>query len=121
MTDESQNSVDFRVDRSNLYREESFTDMKTGIIKRLTPVKPDGSDDKSRKTIFIGNTSIYTPKGAFPIQNVIPAKELQQALKRFPEAMQEAMDRLIEEAKQYQEKEEARPQQTESRIILPGR
>ena len=50
MTDEQQNNLEFNIDRSNLYREESFSDLKTGVIKRLTPVKADGSADKSRKT-----------------------------------------------------------------------
>ena len=47
MTDEQQNNLEFNIDRSNLYREESFSDLKTGVIKRLTPVKADGSADKS--------------------------------------------------------------------------
>ena len=43
MVDEQNNDVDFKIDRSNFYREETFTDLKVGAIKRLTPVKPDGS------------------------------------------------------------------------------
>ena len=124
MVDEQKNDVDFKIDRSNLYREESFTDLKVGAIKRLTPVKPDGSEDKSRKTIFVGNTNLISPNGPVPIQNVIKAKELQQAIKKFPEAMQEAMERLIEEAKKYQEEKEMEQspiQSPESRIIVPGR
>ncbi|UCG05576.1 MAG: cytoplasmic protein [Desulfobacterales bacterium] len=121
MAEEQKNSVDFKVDRSNLYREESFTDLKVGSIKRLTPVKPDGSVDKSRKEIFVGHTNIITPQGPLPIQGLIQAKELQQAIKRFPEAMEAAMDRLIEEAKKFQEKEKARIAKPESRIIVPGR
>jgi hypothetical protein len=121
MTDEQQNELEFRIDRSNLYREESFTDLKTGTIKRLTPVKADGSEDKGRRTIFVGHTSILTPNGPLPIQNNIPAKELQQAIKKFPEVMQEAMDQLIEEVKKYQEQEKARIQKPSSGIIIPGR
>ena len=121
MTDEQQNELEFRIDRSNLYREESFTDLKTGTIKRLTPVRSDGSEDKGRRTIFVGHTSILTPNGPLPIQNNIPAKELQQAIKKFPEVMQEAMDQLIEEVKKYQEQEKARIQKPSSGIIIPGR
>ena len=124
MVDEQNNDVDFKIDRSNFYREETFTDLKVGAIKRLTPVKPDGSEDKSRKTIFVGNTNLISPNGPVPIQNVIKAKELQQAIKKFPEAMQEAMERLIEEAKKYQEEKEMEQspiQSPESRIIVPGR
>jgi gas vesicle protein len=56
-----------------------------------------------------------------PIQAVIQAKELQQAIKKFPEAMQASMERLAEEAKKYQEQENAKISEPESRIIVPGR
>ncbi len=121
MADEQQNMEEFKIDRSNLYIEESFTDLKIGTVKRLTPVKADGSDDKSRKAVFVGHTSIMTPNGPLPIQNVIGAKELAQAVKKFPEAMQEAMDRLIKEVKKYQEQEQSQIQKPDSNIIIPGR
>ena len=121
MTDDQQNNLEFIIDRTNLYREESFSDLKTGTIKRLTPVKTDGSEDKSRKTVFIGHTSILTPNGPLPIQNDIPAKELSQAIKKFPEVMQQAMEQLIEEVKRYQEQEKSQIQQPDSGLIIPGR
>lgn len=121
MAEEKQNSIEFKIDRSNLYREESFSDLKNGSIKRFTPVKADGSEDKSRKTRFMGHTSILTPNGPLPIQNDIPARDLQQAIKRFPEVMEKAMDQLIEEVKKYQEQERSRIQKPESSIIIPGR
>ena len=117
MTDEQPNQEEFIIDRSSLYIEESFTDLKVGTIKRLTPVKADGSEDKSRRTVFVGHTSVMTPNGPLPIQNVIEAKELAQAIKKFPEALQAAMDRLIEEVKRYQEQ----IQKPASNIIVPGR
>ena len=119
MTDEQPNNLEFTIDRSNLYLEESFTDLKSGTIKRLIPVRPDGSQDNSRKTVFVGHTSILTPNGPLPIQNVITAKELQQAIKKFPEAMHAAMERLMEEVKKYQEQEKSQIQKPDSRIIVP--
>ena len=68
MADEKTESIDFAMDRKNLYREESFTDLKIASIRRLTPVKPDGSADKTRKTIFVGHTNLITPNGPLPIQ-----------------------------------------------------
>jgi len=121
MMDEPPNNLEFKIDRSNLYSEESFSDLKTGTIKRLTPVKTDGSVDKTRKTIFVGHTSILTPNGALPIQDNIPANDLQQAVKKFPEVMQQAMDKLIEEVKRYQEQEQGQIQTPGSGLILPGR
>ena len=119
MADDQQNNLEFKINRTNLYREESFTDLKVGTVKRLTPVKADGSADKSRRTIFVGHTSILTPNGPLPIQNAIGAKDLQQAIKKFPEAMQEAMERLMEEVKKYQEQEQSKIQKPDSRIIIP--
>ena len=124
MAETDNNSIDFSVDHSNLYKEESFTDLKVGNIRRLTPVKPDGSEDKTRNTIFVGQTNLMTPNGPLPIQGVIRAKELQQAVKRFPEAMEEAVERMMEEAqkmKDQQGSEIITQQKEDSRIIIPGR
>jgi hypothetical protein len=126
MVEDPRNQVDFKVDRSNLYREETYTDLKVGTIKCLIPVKADGSEDKTRKRVFVGNTNVMTPQGPIPIQGMIQAKELQQAIKKFPEAMEVAMDQLIEQAKKYQEQQEQQSensqiQKPDSRIIIPGR
>jgi len=121
MADEQKQPTELKIDRSNLYQEESFTDLKVGIIKRMTPVKSDGSVDKTRKALFVAQTSLMTPGGPLPIQAVIQAKELQQAIKKFPEAMKAAMDRLAEEAKKYKEQEQSCIEKPQSRIIVPGR
>lgn len=120
MNEEPQDGIEFKIDRGELYLEETFTDLKGGSVTRFTPVKPDGSPDKERRTIFLGQTSIYTPNGPVPLHNPIQAKDLPQALKRFPEAMQEALERLVEEARSMR-KEEPPPiiQAAEPRIIVP--
>jgi hypothetical protein len=120
MADEQSQPAELKIDKGNLFKEETYTDLKVGIIKRMTPVKADGSVDKTRKSVFVGQTSLMTPNGPLPIQAVIQAKELQQAIKKFPEAMQASMERLAEEAKKYQE-QEAQIEKPESRIIVPGR
>ena len=48
-SNDPQQTIDFTVDRNNLYREESFTDIKVAAIRRLTPVKPDGTVDENLK------------------------------------------------------------------------
>ena len=113
MAETDNRSIDFSIDRSNLYKEESFTDLKA-----------DGSEDKTRKTIFVGQTNLMTPNGPLPIQGVIRAKELQQAVKRFPEAMEEAVARMMEEAQKIKDQQEAKiitKPEEDSRIIIPGR
>jgi hypothetical protein len=114
MTDKDQNKPDYSFDRQKMCREETFTDMKMGTIRRLIPVKPDGSPDKKRNTAFVGQATLMSPKGPIPIQAAIPAKNLEQAIKLFPEAIEQAVTRIMEEAKKIQQKEE-------SRIITPGR
>jgi hypothetical protein len=118
--DTGEETFDFKLDRNNLFQEETFTDVHNGSVKRFTPVRPDGTPDKSRKTIYLGQTSLYTPDGPLPIQNVIAAKDLAQAFKRFPEAMEQAVQRLVEEAKKMREDKPSPIIQTpESRIIVP--
>jgi len=118
--DTGDETFDFKLDRNNLFQEETFTDVRNGSVKRFTPIRPDGAPDKSRKTIYLGQTSLYTPEGPLPLQNVIVAKDLAQAFKRFPEAMEEAVQRLMEEAKKMKD-EKASPiiQTPGSRIIMP--
>jgi len=120
MAEETEETFNFNLDRSDLYLEETFTDLKVGSVKRFSPVKADGTPDKERRPIFVGQTSVYTPHGPLPIHSEIPAKDLPQAFKRFPEAMQASMETLMEEAKKMQE--EKQPpiiQGAGSRIIVP--
>ncbi|MFZ0131786.1 MAG: cytoplasmic protein [Desulfobacterales bacterium] len=125
MTEEKTQVIDFTVDRHNLYQEEIFTDLKVASIKRLTPVTSDGSIDKTRKTIFVGETNLMTAAGPLPVQAMIPAKQLQQAIKRFPEAMQAAVEKLAAEVQKMRREEQSQiiaPAAKEtSRIIVPGR
>lgn len=118
MADGQTDGIDFKIDRNALYLEESFTDLKTGSIRRMTPVKPDGTQDKTRKTVFFGQTQVMTPNGPVPIQNIIRAKDLQQAFKQFPLVMKETMERMIEEVQKMQQQQK---QKEDSRIIIPGR
>ena len=123
MAEDQQQTTELKLDRNNLYKEETFSDLKVGMIKRMTPVKSDGTVDKTRKSVFVAHTSLMTPGGPLPLQAVIQAKDLQQAIKKFPEAMTAAMDRLAEEAKKYQEQQQQdnRIEKPDSRIIVPGR
>ena len=59
-SNDSHSTIDFTVNRNNLYREESFTDVRVAAIRRLTPVNPDGSEDDSRDPIFMGQSQLET-------------------------------------------------------------
>jgi hypothetical protein len=104
---------DVKMDMANLYREEAYTDLKTGGIRKLVPVKLDGSEDTSRAPVFTGHTQLMSPHGPLPLQGAIDAKTLEEAVLKFPQAMEDAMNKMIEEAQQYQ-REQA------NKIITPA-
>ena len=107
MTNGAQQQIDFTVSRDNLYREESFTDIKVAAIRRLVPVKPDGSDDESRTTMFMAQTQIMTPGGPFVLQAMLNAKTIEEAMDEFPAAMKVEMNKMIAAAEQQQEKQDS--------------
>ncbi len=102
-----------QVDQNNLYREETFTDLKVASIRRLTPLKANGSPDESREVIFMGQTQLMSQAGLLPVQCEIEARTLEEAIQKFPEAVKLAVERMIDEAKEIQRRES-------SRIVVPG-
>lgn len=104
---------DLRVDAENLYREETFTDLKIASMRRLTPVRSDGSDDPDRPVLFIGETQLMSQRGPLPIQCPIEAETLAGAIEKFPGAMNAAVERMVEEVRELQRQEA-------SRIVVPG-
>ena len=111
--DEPATISDIQVDIDNLYREEIFTDLKVASIRKMVPVKPDGSVDESREPIFTGQTTLMSQAGPVPVQCPLDATTLEEASAKFPEAVKEAVERLVEEAREIQRREA-------SRIVTPG-
>jgi len=101
------------VDRENLYLEEVFTDLKIATIRRLTPVKADGTPDTARPTLYQGQTQLMSQMGPIPVSCSIDAVDMSDAMDKFPEAIGEAVEHMIEEAREIQRQEA-------SRIIIPG-
>ena len=110
---ESARTSEIKVNISNLYREENFTDMRVASIRRLSPVKPDGSPDASRSPVFMGQAHIMTNAGPVPINCQIEAKTLDEAMQKFPDAMKRAVQEMIQEVREMQRQEA-------SRIVTPG-
>ncbi len=103
-----------KVDRTNLYREESVTDLRAASIRRLIPILEDGSPDPGRPEIYVGSTQIMSPQGPLPIQAEIGGASLSEAMDRFPAAMEQAVQDLVKQAEEYRRQEA-------SRIVVPGR
>ena len=113
MAEEAKNTLeDIKVDAANLYTEETITDLKVGHIRKLIPIKADGSVDESREAIYTGSTNIMTPGGALPIQGDIEAKTLEEAIENFPKAINAAVEKLKADMLRMQ-------QEQASQIITP--
>ena len=110
--------IDFTVDQGNLYREEAITDLKVASIRRLVPIRPDGSDDPSRAPLFMGHTQIMTPEGPLPLQARLAANNLAEAYAVFPETMQQALSETIRQLEEIYRQEKER-KKDDSRIIVP--
>lgn len=105
MIDNNNPLGDIQIDTTNLYREESFTDLKVGQIRRLTPVTETGEDDPSRNAIYSGTTTIMTPGGSLPLTGDIEAADLKEAIEKFPETIQQALQKLQEDMARLQQEQ----------------
>lgn len=101
------------VDSSNLYREEIYTDLRVATIRRLVPVLADGSPDPARTPLYTGQTHLMSQAGPLPVECAIEATSLEEAAQKFPGAIKQAVERLVEEAKELRRREA-------SRIVVPG-
>jgi hypothetical protein len=104
---------EIRMEAGSLYREETFTDLRVGSIRRLQPVTADGNPDPSRSVRFIGQTQLMSQMGPLPVQCEIEAATLQEAVDKFPEAIKLAVNELVAEARELQRREM-------SRIVAPS-
>jgi len=102
------------MDVSNLYREDSYTDRKLGVIRTLTPVTGDGSLDVTRPVLFLGQAEIMTNAGPLPINFEIPGASLADAAKGFAAAAQQAIERTMQQI------QEMRRQQASQLVVAPG-
>ena len=96
--------INLNVDRDNLYREDSVTDVKVAAIRRLTPIKADGSDDDSRDPMFMGQTQLMSPSGPILLQSLLEARTLEEAMDKFPTAMQKEVDKAMAQAEKNHKK-----------------
>ena len=90
-------SPEIKLDPASLYLEEVFTDRRIGTIRRLTPVKGDGSRDPKREIAYLGETQVMSSVGALPIAFEIDAASLEEAAQKFGPAAKEAIERTMRE------------------------
>jgi hypothetical protein len=109
---QEQQIPEIRLDATQLYREEIFTDRKAGTLRRLTPVLADGNTDDSRPVLYSGQTQLLTPAGVLPLAFELEATSLEDACNQFPDAVKVAIEQAIEEAREMR-------REAASRIVVP--
>jgi hypothetical protein len=92
------------LDPAGLYREEIYTDRRAGTIRRLT--------DPGRPVLFSGQTQLLTPAGVLPLVFEIEASTLAEALAKFPEGVNAALEQAIDEAREMR-------REAAGRIVVP--
>jgi hypothetical protein len=89
-----------------------FTDRRVGVIRRLTPVKPDGTPDALRPVLFSGHAQLLTAVGAIPLSFDIEAGSLEEAVRRFSDGAKDAVEHTMVELQQLR-------REAASSIIVP--
>ncbi|HEU4486555.1 MAG TPA: hypothetical protein VFR96_13805 [Povalibacter sp.] len=101
-----------QMDANALYQEEMFTDRRVGALRRLTPVRSDGSRDTARPVLFIGQAEIMTSMGPVPISFELPGETLDVAVAGFGAAAGAAVEKTVQQI------QELRRQQA-SQLVVP--
>src|SRR5262249_8875560 len=96
----------------DLWLEEIFTDRRVGTIRRMTPVKGDGTPDGGREVLFIGETQVLSQIGTLPITFPLDVKTLEEAAKAFGPAAKAAIERAVKELQELR-------RQAASSIVIP--
>jgi hypothetical protein len=105
--------LDITMEADSLYREEIYTDRRIGTIRALIPVSTDGTDDKARTVVYMGEAQIMTQMGPLPISFEIEAKSLADAVAGYAGAAKTAVERTVRELQDMR-------RQAASGIVLPG-
>ena len=102
-----------KMERDRLYLEEVITDLAAGTIRRMTPIKADGSPDESRETLYLGQAQVLSAMGPLPIQFELEADNLEEAIEMFGPEAEKAVRRMLDELRELQ-REQA------SQIVVPA-
>jgi len=110
----SQSAAEIQMDIASLYREETYTDRKLGVIRCMTPVTGTGETDISRAVLYLGQAEIMTSMGPVPINFEIEANTLGEAVAGFAVAAQKGIERTVQQIN------DMRRQQASQLVVAPG-
>jgi hypothetical protein len=102
------------MDPNELYREELYTDRKLGTLRVMVPIRPDGSADAARQTLYIGEAQLMTNMGPLPISFEIDAQSLADAIAGYGAAAKTGIEQTLREL------QEMRRQASSSLIVPPA-
>jgi hypothetical protein len=108
------NALELRMDPATLYREDVYTDRRIGTIRVMQPVTATGAPDGTRQVLYVGETQILTPGGLLPLAFEIPGTSLADAVEKFADGANEAIERTRREIEQLR-------REAASSIIVPDR
>ncbi|HVN35936.1 MAG TPA: hypothetical protein VMU96_11865 [Casimicrobiaceae bacterium] len=100
------------MDATSLYREEIITDRAVGTLRVLTPIKDDGTPDRSRSTVYTGEAQLMTNMGPLPISFEVPATTLAEAVAKYADAAKEGVAHAMRELAELR-------RQASSSIVIP--
>jgi len=110
--DPSTRGSEMTMDATSLYREEMVTDRKLGLLRVMVPIRPDGSPDPARETIYTGEAQLMTNVGPLPISFDIPATTLADAIAGYADAAKTGVERAMRELQELR-------RQAASSIVVP--
>lgn len=105
MADENLPKIELAADK--MYRDEVFSDLRVGSVRRFTPVTAEGEKDDSRPVIYHGQTSLQSPAGPIPLNFELEAKSLSEATQAFSAAAQVEAERVMKEIEEMQRQQQA--------------
>jgi len=78
----------------------------------MTPVTAAGEADSTRFVLYSGQTQLLTPAGVLPLGFEIEADSLEDAIRKFPDAVKVALEQAIDEAREMR-------REAATRIVVP--
>ena len=104
--------IELAMEAGDLYLEEVFTDRRVGTLQRLTPVDASGNRDAGRPVLYVGQTQLMSRMGALPLSFEIPAASLEEAVAKFGEAANQALQETMQKVEEMR-------REAASSIIVP--
>ena len=90
---------------NSLYKEETFTDLESGAIKRFTPIADHAPDQVK----YVAVATIMTPRGPIPVNAPIEGvTSLDEACGKFKEAVDSHIKEMVRRAEEYQKEQRTR-------------